>query len=121
MLGSAPLWSWLPRARRAATAHSPANVARDPVHVHGFQATLLHLLGIEHERVTFKFDGRNFRLTDVHGKVVHGLFARLRWRGPQVAVPVLPIIRRCPGRRVRKDGHRWRQPKIRGGITSIPA
>jgi hypothetical protein len=51
------------------------NVAKDPVHVHDFQATVLHLLGIDHERLTFKFQGRNFRLTDVHGKVVRGLLA----------------------------------------------
>ncbi len=51
------------------------NPAKDPVHVHDFQATMLHLLGIDHERLTFKFQGRNFRLTDVHGKVVKGLLA----------------------------------------------
>jgi len=42
----------------------------DPVHVHDFQATLLHLLGIDHERLTYKFQGRRYRLTDVHGSVV---------------------------------------------------
>jgi len=46
------------------------NVIRDPVHVHDFQATLLHLMGIDHERFTFKHQGRRFRLTDVHGNVV---------------------------------------------------
>jgi hypothetical protein len=51
------------------------NVARDPVHVHDFQATLLHLLGIDHERLTFKYQGRQFRLTDVHGQVVKGVLA----------------------------------------------
>jgi hypothetical protein len=51
------------------------NVARDPVHVHDFQATLLHCLGIEHTRLTFKFQGRHFRLTDVHGKVVNAILA----------------------------------------------
>jgi hypothetical protein len=51
------------------------NVARDPVHVYDFQATLLHCLGIEHTRLTFKFQGRHFRLTDVHGKVVEGILA----------------------------------------------
>ena len=51
------------------------NVAKDPVHVHDFQATLLHLLGIDHTRLTFKFQGRHFRLTDVHGKVVKAVLA----------------------------------------------
>ena len=46
---------------------------KDPVHVHDFQATVLHLLGIDHERLTYKFQGRYFRLTDVHGQVVKGL------------------------------------------------
>jgi hypothetical protein len=51
------------------------NVARNPVHVHDFQATLLHLLGVDHERLTFKYQGRRFRLTDVHGRVVKGILA----------------------------------------------
>ena len=46
------------------------NVARDPVHVHDLNATLLHQLGIDHERLTFRFQGRDYRLTDVHGRVV---------------------------------------------------
>ncbi len=46
------------------------NVAHNGVHVHDFQATMLHLLGIDHERLTFKYQGRRFRLTDVHGHVV---------------------------------------------------
>ncbi len=46
------------------------NIARDPVHVHDFQATLLHLMGIDHEKMTFKHQGRRYRLTDVSGKVV---------------------------------------------------
>ena len=45
-------------------------VTQDPVHIHDFNATLLHILGIDHERLTFKYQGRDFRLTDVHGKVV---------------------------------------------------
>ena len=45
-------------------------VGRDPVQVHDFQATVLHLLGIDHERLTFRFQGRRYRLTDVHGDVV---------------------------------------------------
>jgi hypothetical protein len=49
--------------------------ATDPVHVHDFQATILHLLGLNHEKLTFRFQGRDFRLTDVHGNVVKGLVA----------------------------------------------
>ena len=45
------------------------------MHVHDLNATLLHLLGIDHERFTYKFQGRDFRLTDVHGKVVKGILA----------------------------------------------
>jgi hypothetical protein len=51
------------------------NVVENPVHVHDFQATVLHLLGIDHERLTFKHQGRRYRLTDVHGEVVHDLVA----------------------------------------------
>jgi len=51
------------------------NVERDPVHIHDLQATILHLLGIDHERLTFKHQGRWYRLTDVHGKLVKGLLA----------------------------------------------
>ena len=49
------------------------NIIRNPVHVHDFQATLLHLTGIDHEKFTFKHQGRRFRLTDVHGRVVEDL------------------------------------------------
>jgi uncharacterized protein (DUF1501 family) len=49
------------------------NIARDPVHVHDLNATLLHQLGLDHERLTYRFQGRDYRLTDVHGKVVAGL------------------------------------------------
>ncbi len=51
------------------------NVAERPVHVHDFQATILHLLGIDHERFTYRFQGRRFRLTNVHGNVIHDLLA----------------------------------------------
>jgi hypothetical protein len=51
------------------------NVVQRPVHVHDFQATLMHLLGVDHERLTFKFQGRRFRLTDVHGEVVKEILA----------------------------------------------
>ena len=51
------------------------NVAENSMHVHDFQATLMHLLGIDHERFTFKFQGRRYRLTDVHGEVVKDILA----------------------------------------------
>jgi len=51
------------------------NIARDPVHVHDFHATVLYLMGLDHEKLTFKHQGRRYRLTDVAGKVVNGLIA----------------------------------------------
>jgi hypothetical protein len=51
------------------------NVVENPVHVHDFQATLLYLLGLDHERLTYRHAGRDYRLTDVEGKVVKGLLA----------------------------------------------
>ena len=51
------------------------NVAENPVHVHDLNATVLHLLGLDHERLTFKYQGREFRLTDVQGKVVDAILA----------------------------------------------
>ena len=51
------------------------NVVKDGVHVHDFHATMLHLLGIDHERLTYKFQGRRYRLTDVHGRVVEPILA----------------------------------------------
>jgi hypothetical protein len=52
------------------------NIVEQPVHVHDFQATLLHLLGIDHRKLTYRFQGRDFRLTDVHGTVVSDLLLR---------------------------------------------
>jgi len=46
------------------------NIVKDPVHVHDFQATVLHLLGLDHEKLTYKFQGRRYRLTDLYGNVV---------------------------------------------------
>ena len=46
------------------------NIAENPVSVHDLHATMLHLLGVDHEKLTFKFQGRHYRLTDVHGNVV---------------------------------------------------
>ena len=51
------------------------NIVENPVHVHDFQATLMHLLGIDHERLVYKYQGRHFRLTDVHGQVVEDILA----------------------------------------------
>jgi hypothetical protein len=50
-------------------------VAEDRVHVHDLQATILHLLGLDHKKLTFRFQGRDFRLTDVAGEVVRKLLA----------------------------------------------
>jgi uncharacterized protein (DUF1501 family) len=51
------------------------NVTQDPVHVHDLNATLLHQFGIDHTRLTFRFQGRDYRLTDVHGEVVKGILS----------------------------------------------
>ena len=51
------------------------NVASDPVHMHDFHATILHLLGLNHEKLTFRHTGRDYRLTDVSGNVIEGLLA----------------------------------------------
>ena len=51
------------------------NVVRDPVHVHDLHATIMHLLGFDHTKLTFRFQGRDYRLTDVHGHVVRDLIA----------------------------------------------
>lgn len=51
------------------------NIIKDPVHVHDFHATVLHLMGLDHEKLTFKHQGRRYRLTDVAGKVIPGLMA----------------------------------------------
>ena len=50
-------------------------MVEDRVHVHDLHATILHLLGFDHNRLTYRFQGRDFRLTDVHGEVVKGLLA----------------------------------------------
>jgi hypothetical protein len=51
------------------------NIVRDPVHVNDFHATVLHLMGLDHERLTYRHLGRRYRLTDVAGKVVQGVLA----------------------------------------------
>jgi len=51
------------------------NITENPVHVHDMQATILHLCGIDHEKLTFRYQGRQYRLTDIHGEVVQGILA----------------------------------------------
>ena len=51
------------------------NITADPVHVHDMQATIMHLVGIDHTKLTYRYQGRQFRLTDVHGHVVHGVMS----------------------------------------------
>ena len=51
------------------------HIVDDPVHVHDLQATVMHLLGLDHDRLTYRHAGRDFRLTDVHGEVVRALLA----------------------------------------------
>ena len=51
------------------------HVTQDPIHVHDLQATILHALGLDHKQLTYHYQGRDFRLTDVHGNVMHQLFA----------------------------------------------
>ena len=58
-----------------ATDELGLTVVEHPQHVHDLQATILHLLGLDHERLTFRFQGRDFRLTDVHGQVIHDILA----------------------------------------------
>jgi uncharacterized protein (DUF1501 family) len=58
-----------------ATDEYGIHVAEDPVHVHDFHATILHLMGLDHERLTFRHAGRDFRLTDVHGRVVKDIIS----------------------------------------------
>ena len=51
------------------------NIVRDPVHIHDFHATVMHLMGLNHEQLTYKHLGRRYRLTDVSGNVISGLMA----------------------------------------------
>lgn len=62
-----------PGMRYGQTDEYGYNVIEKPVHIHDLQATMLHALGIDHERLTYRYQGRNFRLTDVHGQVVNEL------------------------------------------------
>jgi len=51
------------------------NIVENPVHVHDLNATMLYAMGIDHERLTYRFQGRDYRLTDVHGRIVHDILA----------------------------------------------
>lgn len=51
------------------------NIVQDPVHVHDLNATIMHLLGVNHERLVYKYQGRDFRLTDIHGEIVQGILS----------------------------------------------
>ena len=51
------------------------NITENPVHIHDLNATILNQLGIDHKRLTFRFQGRDFRLTDVHGNVVRDILS----------------------------------------------
>ncbi len=51
------------------------SITRDKVHVHDLQATIMHLLGFDHTKLTYRFQGRDFRLTDVHGELVNQILA----------------------------------------------
>ena len=64
-----------PGVTHGATDEYGYNITENPVHVHDLQATLLNQLGVDHERLTYRYQGRNFRLTDVHGHVVRDLIA----------------------------------------------
>lgn len=64
-----------PGTRYGVTDEFCYNIAENGVHVHDLQATILHLLGVDHERLTYKHQGRRYRLTDVHGHVIHDVLA----------------------------------------------
>ena len=59
-----------PGARSSAKATTSVSVVEQPVSVHDFHATILHQLGLDHKRLTYYFNGRNMRLTDVHGELI---------------------------------------------------
>ncbi|MCR9199339.1 MAG: DUF1501 domain-containing protein [Planctomycetaceae bacterium] len=64
-----------PGTTYGATDDFSYNIVENPVHVHDLHATILHLMGVDHERLTYRYQGRNFRLTDVHGELVHGIMS----------------------------------------------
>jgi hypothetical protein len=58
-----------------ATDEFGLSAVEDRVHVHDLNATILHLMGLDHEKLTYRYSGRDYRLTDVHGRVVHEVVA----------------------------------------------
>jgi hypothetical protein len=64
-----------PGIRYGSTDETGAKAEQDKVHLHDLHATMLHLLGLNHEQLTYRYAGRDFRLTDVYGEVKHGLIA----------------------------------------------
>jgi hypothetical protein len=61
--------------RYGATDEHGIKAVEDKMHIHDLHATVLHLLGLDHERLTYRYSGRDFRLTDVHGRVHHDILA----------------------------------------------
>ncbi len=95
-------------------------VASDRVHVHDFHATILDLLGLDHERLTFRHAGRDYRLTDVHGRVVREILASCReHRGDALKAPaaIFPLVS-ATGRRL-PDGTRSRSFETSAGPASM--
>jgi hypothetical protein len=64
-----------PGYRHGATDDYGWHATHDKVHIHDLHATILHLLGLDHERLTYRYAGRDFRLTDVHGEVVEAILS----------------------------------------------
>ena len=64
-----------PGASHGETDQFGYNIAQDPVHVHDLHATMLHLLGMDHTKLTYRYNGRDMRLTDVHGTLIPQIIA----------------------------------------------
>jgi hypothetical protein len=62
-----------PGAVLGATDDYGYNIVEEPIHIHDLHATLLHCLGFDHEKLTYRYQGRDFRLTDVHGRVMQSM------------------------------------------------
>ena len=78
IIPAASACGWLAAACKGGVTHGETdefsyNIVKDPVDVHDLHATMLHCLGVDHTRLTYKFQGRHFRLTDVKGNVVKAI------------------------------------------------